>query len=262
VLLFADANDEIGKVIGQRGNISNGTDLVIPGLKFNRDKVYAKAKEVFHWGADPKIHIVNELEIKKFEGIIREQLYNKAREKMQQYLDENKKNSGEDYALLMGDWVTFDNENIGISSWQKYGDIANSVSIKGWLTISAIVYDRKATINYLTDVFREWLLQWTDKELAIHSDTLRMTNIVSQSEDHSRIKATMEMTASITYDFENATNELTRHMKVLIAGLSKKEAISRLINSGHVKEVDISFSPFWIRNVSSNIDNIDFIIER
>jgi hypothetical protein len=44
-----------------------------------------------------------------------------------------------------------------------------------------------------------------------------MSNIVSQAEDRSRIKATMEMTASVTYDFENATNELTRHMKLLIA---------------------------------------------
>jgi hypothetical protein len=261
-VLIADGNDEAGKVIGQRGNIPNGTDLTIPGLKFNRDKVYAKAKEVFHGGADPKVHVVAEPEVKKFEGIVREQLYNKARERIQQYLDENKKSSGEDYALLMGDGVTFDNENVGISSGQKYGDTANTVSIKWSLTISALVYDRKSTIAYLTDIFREGLLRGTDKELGIHTDTLHMTNIVSQADDRSRIKATMEMTASITYDFENATNELTRHMKVLIAGLSKKEAISRLINAGHVKEVDISFSPFWIRNVSSNIDNIDFIIER
>jgi hypothetical protein len=261
-VLIADLNDEAGKVIGQRGNIPNGTDLTIPWLKFNRDKVYAKAKESFHGWADPKVHIVSEGEIKKFQWIVREQLYNKARERIQQYLDENKKSSGEDYALLMGDGVTFDNEKVDISSWQKYGDIANEVSIKWTLSVSALVYDRKSTIAYLTEVFREGLLRWTDKELAIHTDTLRMTNIVSQADDRSRIKATMEMTASITYDFENATNDLTRNMKILIAWLSKKEAISRLINAWHVKEIDITFSPFWIRNVSSNVDNIDFIIQR
>jgi phosphoribosylaminoimidazole carboxylase (NCAIR synthetase) len=128
--------------------------------------------------------------------------------------------------------------------------------------VRAITYDRKATIAYLTDVFREGLLRGTDKELALHDDTLHMTNIVSRTDDNSRIKATMEMNVSITYDFENIQNQLTRHMKVLIAGLSKKEAISRLINDGHVKEVDISFSPFWIRTVSSNIDNIEFIIKK
>lgn len=72
----------------------------------------------------------------------------------------------------------------------------------------------------------------------------------------------MEMTASTTYDFENATSQLARYMKNLIAGLSKKEAISVLINNGNIKEVDIKFSPFWIRTVSGNIDNIEFVITR
>lgn len=72
----------------------------------------------------------------------------------------------------------------------------------------------------------------------------------------------MEMTASTTYDFENATSQLVRHMKNMIAGLPKKEAVNLLINNGNIKEVDIDFSPFWIRSVSSNIDNIEFVIAR
>lgn len=45
--LRADVADEGGKIIGARGNIVQNTLLTIPGLKFNRDKVYAKAKENF-----------------------------------------------------------------------------------------------------------------------------------------------------------------------------------------------------------------------
>lgn len=92
------------------------------------------------------------------------------------------------------------------------------------------MYDRKATIAYLTSIFREKLLYGTDKELGIHDDALRLTNIVSRADDDSAIKATMEMSATITYDLENASNELTRRMKVIIAGLPEKEAITRLIN--------------------------------
>jgi hypothetical protein len=40
----------------------------------------------------------------------------------------------------------------------------------------------------------------------------------------------MEMNATITYDLENANNELTRRMKSMIAGMTKKEAIDRLIS--------------------------------
>lgn len=262
VTLMADPNDEAGKVIGTRGNILAWTDLTIPWLKFNRDKVYAKAKEDFTGWQDPKVHIVTEEEVKKFSAILHEQLLRVAREKLQKTLDEAKQNSWEDYSLLMGDGVAFTGETISVISWQKFGDIANEITLRGIISVEALTYDRKATIDYLTQVFHESILRWTDKELAIHPETLRMTNIVSKVEDNSRIKATMEMNVSITYDFENAANELTRHMKVLIAWLPEKDAISRLINDGHVKEVELSFSPFWISTVSSNVDNIEFIIKK
>lgn len=262
VSVTADPSDEAGRTIGERGNIKAGTDLTIPGLKFNRDKVYGKAKEDFVGWEDPKIRIVTESEIKKFEWILREQLLRVARDELQAKLDDNKKNSGEDFALLMGEGISFTGETLSIASGQKYWDIANEVTLRGTVTVMAIVYDRRATIEYLTNIFREWLLQGTDKEIAIHTDTLRMSNIVSQAEDRSRIKATMEMTASVTYDFENTTNELTRHMKLLIAGLSEKNAIERLKEDGYIKDVEITFSPFWISTVSSNTDNIEFVIRQ
>ena len=88
--------------------------------------------------------------------------------------------------------------------------------------------DRKATINYLTEVFRGNLLEGTNKELAIHTDTLRISNIVTRAEDDSEIKATLEMNTSTTHDFENPSNERTRQLKAIIAGLSEDEALMRL----------------------------------
>jgi hypothetical protein len=41
--LLADGYDTKGELIGERGNIKEGTTLDMPGLKFNRDKIYAKA---------------------------------------------------------------------------------------------------------------------------------------------------------------------------------------------------------------------------
>lgn len=260
--LIADPNDEMWKIIGIRGNIQKWTDLSIPGLKFNRDKVYAKAKDTFVGWADPRIHIVTEAEVEKFKKILHEQLFRVATAELQEKLDSNKKESWEDYSLLMGEGVSFTGETMDISSGQKFWDTANEISLRGRVTVTAMTYDRTATINYLTDVFREGLLHGTDKELAIHPDTLHITNVVSRAEDGTRIKVTMELNTSITYDFENVTNELTRHMKVIIAGLSQKEAVDRLLNDGHVKEVEIDFSPFWVRQVSSNIDNIEFIIKK
>ena len=158
--------------------------------------------------------------------------------------------------------MTLSGETMSIVSGQKIGDLANEIEIKGTLTIRALVYDKKAVVDYLTMIFREKLLRGTDKELAIHTDTLRLTNVISHAPDDSFIKATMEMNTTITYDLENASNELTRRMKIIIAGLKEADAVARLINEGHVREVDVSFSPFWLTRVSSNLDNIEFIIKK
>lgn len=45
--VYADIYDVKGDLIGVRGNIAEGTVLSAPGLKFNRDKIYAKTKEAF-----------------------------------------------------------------------------------------------------------------------------------------------------------------------------------------------------------------------
>ena len=130
----------------------------------------------------------------------------------------------------MGDAVTLGDESIIIDKGKKIGDLTNDIDLKGMIDVTALLYDRRAVINYLTSIFRDKLLYGTDKELGIHDDTLRLTNVVNRAEDGSTIKATMEMNATITYDLENATNELTKRMKLIIAGLGSDDAKTRLIN--------------------------------
>ncbi len=261
VSLHADLADQGGKITGIRGNIPVNTLLSIPGLKFNRDKVYGKAKIDFTGWMDPKIHIITDVEVKKLKWILHEQLARIARSRLQTWIEESNTKWAEEYALLMGDAVTLGDESIIIDKGKKIGDLTNDIDLKGMIDVTALLYDRRAVINYLTSIFRDKLLYGTDKELGIHDDTLRLTNVVNRAEDGSTIKATMEMNATITYDLENATNELTKRMKLIIAGLGSDDAKTRLINEWHVREVSIRFSPFWMTHVSSNLDNIEFIIK-
>jgi hypothetical protein len=262
VQVQADILDVSGKIMGNRGNIKRNTTLTIPWLKFNRDKVYATAKEDFVWWADPRLHVVSDAEVQRFSAILHEKLMSLARTKLQDHLDQVKKDSWEDYALLMGDGVSFSWETLQILSWQKVWDIADEITLKWTVYVDAITYDRKKTLEFLTEIFHENILRWTEKELAIHPDTLRVSNVVSQTEDRSQIKVTMEMNVSTVFDFESKSNELALYYKKIIAGLSKKEATSKLINDGKFKDVEISFSPFWIKTVSSNIDNIEFVLQK
>ena len=262
ITVVADTHDEKNELIGEKGNIPDGTVLTIPWLKFNRDKIYAKSKWRFTGGENPKLHVITQDEMDSFSSVFREQLRVKAKEDIQKRILEENKNMSREFSLLLADTITYSDDSITLLHDAKIGDYAEEVELSGSVRINAQAFDKRATINYLVGIFREKLLQWTDKELGINEDSLRVSNVIERSEDASRIKVTVEMNAITTYDFENATNELTRQLKSIIIWLPAEEAKTRLMNDGHVGNIKIRFSPFWMRSVSSNPDNIDFVIER
>lgn len=260
--LIADTYDESGKLIAERWNITQWTDLVIPGLKFNRDKIYAKAKEDFTGWAQPEKHILTEEEFNSFKNSTLEQLQKTARINIDKKLESDKSTNWSDFAMLIADAINISDVQYSIISGQKIGDITEEIEIKATANVTATVLDRKATIEYLTNIFREKLLRWTDKELAIHSDTLHITQIINRSEWDLEIKATLEMNASTTYDFENMSNEYVRQMKTIITWLSQKEATDRLLSEAQIQNVEINTYPFWINDIPNSIDNIEFIIKK
>lgn len=143
VLLKADQKDEAGAIIGNRGNIGATTLLTIPGLKFNRDKVYAKAKDDFIGGSDPMVHILTEEELKRFQSSLRDQLQKTARTLLQTRIDTENQERNEKYALLTAESLSVSGEVLTITSGQKVGDLANEITMRGQLTVSALVYDQK-----------------------------------------------------------------------------------------------------------------------
>jgi uncharacterized integral membrane protein len=262
ISVVADPVDIVGAAIGDRWNISDGVNMTIPWLKFNRDKVYARSKGAFIGGMDPRIHVLTAEELSRFENLMREQAKKLSSDELRKYVDEQNKSKNEEYALLMGDTITHDNGKIEVIDDIKVGSFTDEIELKMSLTTSALFYDKKATMEYMTQVFRDNLLAGTDKEVAIHEDSLRVSNVITRSEEDNSLKLSMEMNATITYDFENPINELTRQMKILIAGLDKETAKNRIINTWYVQDVTIKFSPFWMRRASTNLDNIEFIIRK
>jgi len=100
VTLTADTYDNKGGIIGIHGNIPEGTTLTIPGLKFNRDKIYAKTTTAFDGGIDPKIHVLTDKEITNFKEILTEKLKSKALETLKNTIKKNNTENGENYDIL------------------------------------------------------------------------------------------------------------------------------------------------------------------
>ena len=262
--LIADTYDLKGEIIGERGNILDGLTLTIPGLKFNRDKIYAKSMTAFSGGINPKIHVLTDKEVASFKDILAEKLKGKALETLKDTLKKANAENGENYAILpINENIIYTMGDIKLSRGAKIGDKGDEVTIEGSVKIGTYIYDQNATLFYLKTILNESLLFGTEKLIGINDESLRITNVVSKAvTPQFSLKGTTELDATISYNFEDVSNNLTKKLKNLIVGTSAKDATSLLLNDNNIASVKITFSPFWLTSVSNNPDNIEFIIQK
>lgn len=261
--LIADLYDNSGKIIWSRWNIKSSTILTIPGLKFNRDKIYAKTMWDFGWWAEPKVHVLTEDEYKKFTWIIQEKLKTKALNELKDKIKDMNQKSATNFEIIpINNILQYSESVINMWSWIKIGDKMEEIKLSWKISLNTYVYDKASTIFYLRNILNENILLWTEKLIWINDNSLRITNILSQTVNPFYMKATTELDSTISYNFEDPTNNLTRKLKNLILNTSKKEATSILLNDPNIANVKIEFSPFWLSSVSNNPDNVEFIIEK
>jgi hypothetical protein len=99
--------------------------------------------------------------------------------------------------------------------------------------------------------------------MSINEDSVRLSVVLSRSASGPlTMKATTELDGTISYNFEDVSNNLTRKLKTLVANTTEKEATSILLNDPNISSVKVTFSPFWLTRVSNNPDNIEFIINK
>jgi hypothetical protein len=55
----------------------------------------------------------------------------------------------------MGDSITFTGELLSLADGKKIGDSADEITLNGFVSVSALIFDKTATIEYLTRIFRE-----------------------------------------------------------------------------------------------------------
>lgn len=199
-----------------------------------------------------------------FKEILTEKLKSKALEELKDTIKKTNTENGENYDILpINDNIIYTVENLLLSHGAKIGDKMDEVTISGSVKISTYTYDRNATLFYLKTILNESLLFGTEKLIRVNDESLRITNVISKNiNPQFSLKGTTELDATISYNFEDVSNNLTKKLKNLIVNTSPKEATSLLLNDNNIASVKISFSPFWLTRVSSNPDNIEFIIQK
>ncbi|EKD66600.1 MAG: hypothetical protein ACD_49C00029G0028 [uncultured bacterium (gcode 4)] len=262
--ITADPYDLAWNLAWKRWNIASDVVLTIPGLKFNRDKIYAKTTVAFTGWVDPKIHILTTEELEKFKNILGEKLKTKSLETLKQKVKTANIQNNEDYQILpINNIIKYELSEIKPTTEVKVWDKIEEITLKWSVVAKSFIYDKRWLVSYLKNILNENILLWTEKLININEDSVKITNILSQSETSwFQMKATTELDSTISYNFEDSTNNLTKKLKNLIAWSTQKEATSILLNDPNIANVKIEFSPFWLTRVSSNPDSIDFIIEK
>lgn len=193
-----------------------------------------------------------------------EKLKSKALETLKDTIKKTNTENGENYAILpINENIIYTMGDLIIGKGVKIGEKKDEVTIDGKVKISTYVYDKSAALFYLKTILNESLLFGTEKLINVNDESLRITNIVSRSATPGfSLKGTTELDSTISYNFEDASNNLTKKLKNLIVSTSPKEATSLLLNDNNIASVKITFSPFWLTRVSNNPDNIEFVIQK
>ena len=172
--------------------------------------------------------------------------------------------TGKDIRILeITENLKYSDPKIDLLDGAKIGDRRSEVRLRGAVTVAAHTYDRALVLSTLRSLLEDRLIYGTERLHDVLPETLKITGIVARADTPKfTVKGTTELSATISYNFEDDANAQTKRLKNMIAGKSVDQAVSLLLNNQSIAKARIRLSPFWLSHVSGNVDNIEFIIEK
>lgn len=256
--VIARIYDNDGNFIGSKWNLKEENLFTFPWLRFSQDKIYAKSVGEFTWGQDNIVYIVSDADEKNAKKVIEEMLEKQAMSTLKSKIEEENKMFWVKYEILpIKDILKYKNLVITTTPKEiKPGEKIETFTLQGSVTIETYIYNKTSVLNLLRNVINDSLLSGTDKLIMIDDNSLRMTVILDKINNPLTIKATTEVDIWLSYDFDNNSNNYNQRLKTLILWLNNDEAKNILLNEGKISNVNIKNTPFFIKKVSSNLDNV------
>lgn len=257
VNIIAKIQDAKWQFVWTKWNIKKST-FIIPWLKFNQDKIYAQLQWDTTWWKDDIKYLVWDKDIENAKLVLEEMLRKDVMQKLKSKIENDSKLSWVKYEILwIKDIIKYSKINIktnpeNIKIWDKI----DKFELIGDVNIETYIFNKDEILTLLRNIINESLLEWTDKLMFIDENSLRMTVVLDKKENPLRVKATTEIDMWISYDFSNNGNYYNQKLKTLVLWLSNDEAMNILINEEKISNVIIKNTPFFIKKISSNLDNI------
>lgn len=244
--------------IWKRWNIKDAI-FTIPWLKFNQDKIYAKLEWEAKWWTDNISYLVWDNDIQNAKQIFEETLKKEALKKLKEKIDNENKANNVNYEIVwIKDIINYNSLDIKTVWWdKKIWDKIDKFELTWSINIETYVYNKNNVINILRNSINDSLLSGTDKLMFVDENSLRISLVLEKLKNTPLVfKATTEVDVWISFDFDNNSNYYNQRLKTLILWLDNTQATNILLNDENISNVSIKNTPFFIKKVSSNIDNI------
>jgi hypothetical protein len=262
--VIADSKDIHGNFVWERWNIARGTRLILPWLPiWLQEKIYAKNEEDFEWGNNETVRIVSQEDLETTRNLFQNKLKEESLKELQKEID-NRNNANRSHIafLNISELITYTDEEITLESGIEVGTKTDTFSYQGSMVIEAYIYDTIPILQRLKVVYKEKSLEEIEKIKEIDEDSLRLSEIVNIQENPAWVKATFEILGTSYYDLSKQEHSsYINQLKSKIRGKEIREAENILINDPSIRNVEIKNRPFFIKNVSTIINNIEINVE-
>ncbi|MCF7847091.1 MAG: hypothetical protein K9M51_03635 [Candidatus Gracilibacteria bacterium] len=262
VSVVADDFDENEVPIGERGNITAGTNLFFPALRDElRELYYARANKGAFTGGSTVTHYFLEEKDKTFaHTFLLETFRTRAIDQLKKEIQSRSRREKKHYILL-------DDPHLLKSALSEFhfpeeliGTETQTVSVSGMLELYGIVFDQEVVAEILLERLKQTL---DDRQRLVEIDDRLVEYQVLDSEqlaEEGWLKLSVKMIGVKTLDLQSPHPEERRWRRALkekLAGLSLVDARSVLVNVPEIETVRfIRLTPWWREELPVDLDRI------
>lgn len=251
-------HDDEWKIAWIRANIDSWVNLTLPGLKVNKDKIYAKSVSQIKWWSEKYIKQLTQSDIDNAKIILESTLKQQSLNELKQQIEENNQNNNITYELLWIDGVLkYSDFSIQWDEKLKIWDKIENFELSWTIKVTSYTYNTKKVLTQLSNTIKDSILEDVEKLLFINEESLRISNnIISEQNNPLEIKVTALVEAFFSHNFLNEKNNYIEKLKITIWWIPKDDALKTLINNQKISDVKIDIRPFFMNTISKIEDNI------
>jgi hypothetical protein len=254
VRAVADDLDLYGEIIGERGNVPADRKWEFPGLKKEeRALVYAENRTQAIGGTTSYTTVLKEDDLELAKKQLKQELVTAARQLVEEErLLFNSRSSDSVMEILNYDELTKSEFHDFVLPNQFLGEQMQSIPVSGFLTYTSYSYDIQEVLNLLSTELKSHIGE--GRELLEETLTLDrlVTHVIDYEDDFSWIKLTVDLSGTERHILDPLTPtgaKFAKHIRELVTGKSKTDALRIIKNLPEVDAVEASLWPPWNRTL-------------